>query len=209
MGDEALAEAAEAVRAYLVSARGGAPLLSGADARQLRDWLVAGVRIGAIVRAIDVMQARRVARRARTALSLTACRGEVEKQQKRAGAWVRAGGVSRVAPAAPADDARFARVDGLAREAVADIAALAGVDAEARARRACARAARFFEDAWDAAPRESLLEEADAALAGSRSLYADAEWEEMRESVAREGLRRRYPHLTATHLWEESRLGLE
>lgn len=50
--DSRTIEAAEAVRAYLVSVRGGAPLLSSADARLLYGWLREGCG-SAIVRAID------------------------------------------------------------------------------------------------------------------------------------------------------------
>jgi len=56
---------------------------------------------------------------------------------------------------------------------------------------------------------DSLLADADAALGGSRALYDDAEWEAMRESMARDHLRRRYPSLTGTHIWEESYRAVE
>ncbi len=195
------------MRAYLVCARGGAPLLSSADARQLRDWLVRGVRVGAIVRAIDRVAKDRLARRVRTPLSLRSCRAEVEKQQKHAGAWVRAGGTSRVTsvPAEP----HFAEVDALSRRAEAEIAGLSTSDPERRALDACVRAVRFFEEAWERGPRELLLAEADRDLADSRALYDEAEWEQMRECFARDRLRQRYPTLTATHIWQERALGVD
>lgn len=210
VADERLNEAAEAVRAYLVSVRGGAPLLSGADARVLHDWLVRGVRIGAIVRGIDLVAAKRLAKRVRAPLSLVSCRGEVERQQKHAGSWWR-----RVRPALPggadmpAADPRFAEVSALAAGAEREIAALAERDPDRRAAAACAIAAQFLEDAWALAPREALLAEADARLADARSLYDDAEWDEAREIFARDGLRQRYPRLTATWIWEEASLGVE
>lgn len=208
--DERLHEAAEAVRAYLVSVRGGAPLLSGADARVLHNWLVRGVRIGAIVRGIDLVAAKRLAKRVRAPLSLVSCRGEVERQQKHAGAWWR-----RVRPRLPGgadippSDPRFAEVSGLAASAEREIAALDEPESERRATAACAIAARFLEEAWAVAPREALLAEAEVRLADARALYDDAEWDEAREIFARDGLRQRYPRLTATWIWEEASLGVE
>lgn len=195
------------MRAYLVCARGGAPLLSSADARQLRDWLIRGVRVGAIVRAIDRVAQDRLARRVRSPLSLRSCRAEVEKQQKHAGAWVRAGGTSRVSPTAA--EPHFAEVDALSLRAEADIASLSRSDPERRALDACARAIRFFEEAWERGPRELLLAEAEGDLTYARGLYDDAEWEQMRECCARDRLRQRYPTLTATHIWQESALGVD
>ena len=52
-GADALADAAEEVRAWLVTARGGAPFLSGADGRLLVSWLEAGVSVADLLRAID------------------------------------------------------------------------------------------------------------------------------------------------------------
>ncbi|MSQ03423.1 MAG: hypothetical protein EXR71_16290 [Myxococcales bacterium] len=195
------------MRAYLVCARGGAPLLSSADARQLRDWLDRGVRVGAIVRAIDRVSQDRLARRVRTPLSLRSCRAEVEKQQKHAGAWVRAGGTSRVR--STSGESHFAEVDELSRRAEADIASLSAGDSERRALDACARAVRFFEEAWERGPREQWLAEADRDLADARVLYDEAEWEQMRECFARDRLRQRYPTLTATHIWQESARGVD
>ncbi|GDX82354.1 hypothetical protein LBMAG42_41650 [Deltaproteobacteria bacterium] len=208
--DERLNEAAEAVRAYLVSVRGGAPLLSGADARVLHDWLVRGVRIGAIVRGIDLVAEKRLAKRVRAPLSLLSCRAEVEKQQKHAGSWVRRVRRAPVGePFLPAADPRFLEVSRLAAGAEREIAAVEEPDPERRAVAACAIAARFVEEAWALAPREALLAEAEARLADARSLYDDAEWDEAREIFARDGLRQRYPRLTATWIWEEANLGVE
>ncbi len=208
--DERLKEAAEAIRAYLVSVRGGAPLLSGADARVLHDWLVRGVRIGAIVRGIDLVAERRLARRVRAPLSLVSCRAEVERQQKHAGSWVRrARGAPLCGAASPSADPLFAEVTALSAAAEREIAALAEPNPDRRATAACAIAARFLDDAWALAPREALLVEADVRLADARSLYNDAEWDEAREIFARDGLRQRYPRLTATWIWEEASLGVE
>ncbi len=199
---------AEAVRAYLVSVRGGAPMLSSTDARILHDWLLRGVRIGAIVRGIDRTAQKRLAQKVRTPLSLASCRAEVEKQQKQAGAWVR-GARPLAERGAEAADPRFAAVDALAATLDAELLALASDDAEARLVSACALAARFFDDAWGAGPRELLFAAAAERLADARSLYDDEEWEEAVEAMARDELRQRYPRFTATWLAREVYGGVE
>lgn len=202
--DPRLALHAEAVRAYLVSVRGGSPMLSGADARLLRDWLVRGVRIGAIVRAIDVVAARRRANRVRAALTLVGCRAEVEKQQKLGARGPLT--VRRVEERPlPVSDA----VDALATAALRDIHALPAEDADARIAAALVRAARFFEDAWAAVDRVPLLAIAETQLASLRDLYSADEWTEALEGAARDLLRQRYPPLTATHLWQEHAGGVD
>lgn len=205
--DGPTAEAAEAVRAYLVSVRGGAALLSSADARLLYGWLQEGVRLGAIVRAIDLVAARRLAQRVRAPLSLVSCRAEVVRQQRQAGSWVRRGGTR---PVARADgDARYAAVERLAEAAERAVAALPGDDAARRAARACLIAAEFHDAAWQAAPQALLLAEAGEAMADARGLYDEAAWVEALEATARDALRRRYPSLTATALWQELGPGLD
>ncbi len=207
--DVRMIEASEAVRAYLVSVRGGAPFLSSADARLLHGWLRTGVRLGAIVRAIELVAAKRVAQRIRAPLSLTSCRAEVLRQQKQAGSWVRRGGPRSIPPLSAAADARFAAVDALAEAAEAALASLNEPDAERRVALACSHAARFHEAAWEAAPQPLLLEDAAAHLADARPLYDDDAWEEALVATARDHLRRRYPSLTATALWQELGPGLD
>ncbi|RME27966.1 MAG: hypothetical protein D6798_03465 [Deltaproteobacteria bacterium] len=77
-GDEPDPRIAE-VTDYLVAVRGGAPFLSGADGRLLLVWLDAGVPVPAILAAIDTVAARRRKKRARSRLTLAACRRTVEK----------------------------------------------------------------------------------------------------------------------------------
>ena len=207
--DDRMAEAAEAVRAYLVSVRGGAPLLSSADARLLHGWLHGGVRLGAIVRAIDLVAAKRLARRVRAPLSLSSCRGEVLRQQQQAGRWVRSGGSRPVALPAASGDPGLAAVDKLAAAAERAVAALPESGAERRAIAACGIAARFHDEAWEAGPQARLLEEAAVDLVDARELYDEASWQEALVATARDRLRRRYPSLTATVLWQELAPGLD
>ena len=72
-------DSAEQVREYLVSVRGGAPFLSGADCQLLVTWLDEEIPVPAILCAIDRVSLRRRAKRVRTRLSLNACKGELQK----------------------------------------------------------------------------------------------------------------------------------
>jgi len=198
---------AEAARAYLVSTRGGAPFLSGADTRLLHGWLSSGVRLGAIVRAIDAVSRKRIASRVRAPLSLASCRAEVVKQSRRPSAAARrvAQRDEFAAGAPPAPEA----LDPLYAAALAEVRALPPGDAEARAERACNIGRRFYDEAFDLLDREAWLAAAGEALADNRELYADTEWGAICEAWARDALRRRYPALTATRIWEEFACGVD
>lgn len=227
---------AEAVRAYLVSVRGGAPFLSSLDARLLRAWLEAGVRVGLVARAIDAVNRKRLAQRVRAPLALASCRAEVERLRRHpGGAAVRPR--RRPAPGAvaperglqaagePADGAAPAPGEGPAETALEALpvppavaeqfaAARARVSAttgspEARLDAACALAREFFDGAWDLLDRPAWIAAAAADLADNRALYAEGEWAAVCEAWAREALRRRYAALTATRLWEELACGVD
>ena len=100
-----LAPLAEEIRAYLVEARGGAPFLSAADAQLLLDWLDACVPVPLILASIDRVAARRRKKRVRSRLTLSACRGEVNKALKRQAARDPSGPVLSDAAPAPRQDA--------------------------------------------------------------------------------------------------------
>ncbi len=72
-------ESAEQVSNYLVSARGGALFLSGADLRLLMEWLDAEIPIPAILASIDQVATRRREKRVRTRLSLSGCKSTLNK----------------------------------------------------------------------------------------------------------------------------------
>ena len=72
-------ENAEHVRSYLISLRGGAPFLSGADGRLLVQWLDDQIPVPVILSALDRVSLRRRAKRVRTRLSLNVCKGELKK----------------------------------------------------------------------------------------------------------------------------------
>lgn len=199
---------AEAVRAYLVVTRGGAPLLSSTDAHLLYDWLEAGVRVGVMVRAIDLTAQKRLAKKVRAPLSLASCRAEVERL-RRGGRW-------RAVFAAAAAERAIERevsvvnpaVEASYEEALSRITRLDGQDVETKCERALAIGREFFEAAWAALDQGHAMAEAGESLADHRAAFSDAEWVEACEAVARDHLRRRYPRLTATSIWTEFGLGL-
>lgn len=176
-GAEALADAAEEVRAWLVSARGGAPFLSGADARLLADWLESGVAVADLLRAIDETARHRRARRLRGPFTL---RG-VERALRTPPASPR-----RPRPAPPADTVPWP--DAAAVEA--ELATLAPLQAAARVR-------RFFEAAWAdlAAHHAALLADALAELGEAADMLEPDDRARIAEEYARERLRSRYPSL--------------
>ncbi len=213
-----LAADAEAVRAYLVSVRGGAPFLSSVDARLLHDWLGSGVRVGLIARAIDGVNRKRLAQRVRAPLSLASCRAEVGRLRRNPGTVPRPR--RREAPPPdhepqPAHEAAGAlvlplpaSVEALYAQARAEALAVSA-DSLARLDHACGVGRRFFDEAWDLLDRPAWIEAAAAELAPNRDLYTDGEWAACCEAWARESMRRRYPGLTATCLWEELGCGVE
>ncbi len=198
---------AEAVRAYLVSTRGGAPFLSGADTRLLHGWLSGGVRLGAIVRAIDVVVRKRIASKVRAPLSLASCRGEVAKQARRPSLAPRR--LVERQPVATDGPPVPDLVASLYARAMAEARALPGGDPESRAEKACMIGRRFYDEAFDLVDREAWLAAAGEALADNRELYAEGDWGSICEAWARDALRRRYPGLTATRIWEEFACGVD
>ncbi len=204
--------AAEAVRAYLVAVRGGAPFLSPMDSRTLADWLDNGVSVGAILRAVDAVAARRIANRTRAPFTLTSCKGEVKRRAGRMALSVPIDLAARLAHAPPRAGAgtdEDAALHVLADAALAEIGLLAEADAETRALAACAVARRFHERAWDAtlATRPAAVAQAALDLEDVRMLYSDAEFARACEEAARDALRQRFPALTATRIWAEFGVG--
>ena len=187
----ALAEAAEEVRAWFVTVRGGAPFLSSADGLALADWLEGGTSVVRLLRAIEETAARRLARRARSPFTLRSVRTALAGK---------AGPPASATP--PADPLRIDGEAELAAEAGAAVAAIRGDDPELVARARCVVARAFHDALWERAAdaRASLLAEAREARADAadldEALYAD-----LCEQWARERLRRRHPMLTATHIW--------
>lgn len=208
---------AEEVRAYLVSLRGGAPFLSGADSRLLCEWLDADVPVPTILSALDRVAARRRKKRTQSRLSLEACRGEVKKLLNRTTAGGRVPGSRRSAErfaessaldrliectrgmkVAPRDRLAFDRL-------VQALEAIETEDAEQQAREAIRAARAFHEAVWDALPppeRQDLDARARAELEALAGVLSEEAFERAIEEVARDLARQRYPIVSAQFIWD-------
>lgn len=201
--DEALAEQAESVRAYLVAVRGGAPFLSSADGRLLLGWLEQRVPVPLILSAIDDAAERRQKKRARTRLTLRGCRARVEKRWGAAPAplpradveplrqWVAdvASSESGVVSLVTAAEARIDE-GGALESLVSDL-----VDA----------CRRFHEAAWRGLTEDARVAHRDAAvvdLATLRDHVKPAVWDDLVEEAARARLRSRWPLVCASAVWD-------
>lgn len=194
--EEAVARAAEEVRAALVTLRGGAPFLSPFDARLLLAWLTAGVPVRVILYALEQTADARRAKKARTPLHLRHAAKAVDKILAVRLPTIRTGqGLEPIA------QRLLESTDPLEREAGEAIAALRG-DGEALVQQALGVARRFHERAWERADREALFREADAELGDVAAMIAPEKLGGVREEAARELLRRRHPLLSATALWD-------
>lgn len=185
---EALADAAEEVRAWFVHVRGGAAFLSSTDGRALVGWLESGVPVTRILCAIDTTAARRRARRSRRPFSLVDIRAALGREAPTPG--------RKRTPSPP--------VTPEAEATLAGIRALTG-DPETRARAGCELARRFHEEAWAALGQEqaALLAAAAEELASLADAVDADVFRDLCEEVARDRQRTRYPQLSATRIWEE------
>jgi hypothetical protein len=200
---EAIREAVDQVTAHLALLRGGGLFLSSLDARLLVKWLDRGVPASRIVLALEMAAERRRGRRLRSPLKLSSCKGILEKLL--AGALQptapRVAGLPLVAPALPPPEGS---PDTLALAALDAIDALDEPDPTRRADLAMTIVRRFHEEAW----RLAEAEHEALRAAASRELEewaASLEEDELREAVeelARDRLRRRFPMLSASSVWD-------
>ena len=202
-----MAEAAEQVRAYLVTLRGGAPFLSSADARLLLGWLDQGVPVPLILGSLDRVAERRRQRRSRGRMSLTSARRTVEKAwgTPQPGVGLRALGPAAAAldawldaVAEPGDPAVAGLVTA-ARDRVAEGGALEALIADLGA--ACRR---FHAAQWQADParQEALVLAARGDFASVKDKVSDAVFADLVAEAARGRLRARWPLVSAAELWD-------
>ena len=216
--------AAEQVRAYLVTVRGGAPFLSGADGRLLLDWLEGGVPVSGILCAIDRVAAHRRASRLKSRMGLGSCKKEVKKLL----------GGGRLAtrsppPARPAADRSpsgpEARLAALAieiagmevappfssprAELVGQLEQLATespglLGEEELAVRAIDAGRRFQERCWELhlAQHPLDLDAAPEALIEMRKALGERVYRDLVEEAARASLRGRFPLVCAQVVWD-------
>lgn len=185
--DEARQDDAEAVRAYLVELRGGAPFLSSRDGRLLLRWMEDGVPVAFICQALDRAAEKRRRKRVKTPLSLRNAATAVKK-------WQGAPEATACGPLAPLVELWRSGGEGRAADALAAVSDLQGAIAVARAE---------LERLWEAADRDALREQAIAEL---RELELDERaLEAASEEVARDLLRQRHPLLSAAVIWDTVR----
>jgi hypothetical protein len=211
--DTPLAEAAEEVRAFFVTARGGAPFLSGADGEQLLRWLDAGQTVSALLRAIETTATRRAARRSRAPFTLRSIAAALKAPSPSG----RPGGPrpipsSQASPRPPssAEDLMLSGslpdADSLAKDARCALAARTQRDPEERAREGCRIVRAFHERLWLVLDPElpALRARAAQALAEARDDVDTELFDAMCDEWVRARMRERYPDLTATYVWEEA-----
>lgn len=206
--DEALAAQAESVRAYLVAVRGGAPFLSSADGRLLLRWLEQGVPVPLILSAIDDAAARRQKKRARSRLTLRGCRARVEKR------W---GAAPAPPPEAELGPLRqwLAEVAAAGPEAVTLVTAATaridqGGDLESLVGDLVDACRRFQEAAWRGLSVEEQAAHRDEAvgeLATLRDHVKPAVWDDLVEEAARARVRRAWPLVCASAVWDRVAAG--
>lgn len=184
------ADAAEEVRAWLVTARGGAPFLSASDGRRLADWLEDGVPVRDLLRAIDETSAHRRAKRLRQAFGLQSIEPALRRVQRGASP---ARGV-RTPPPPPPDDLPWPDAGPL----VIELHAFVASEPEAIAILHVSRCIReFFDAAWvSLASAHPVLLAAALEELGDLAEQLDADTRAaLCEEYARERVRARYPEL--------------
>jgi len=182
------ADAAEEVRAWLVTARGGAPFLSASDGRKLADWLEGGVPVRDLLRAIDETSAHRRAKRLRQAFGLHS----IEPALRRAQRGASPSRSARALPAPP-DDLPWPDAGPL----LVELHALVAQGPDAAVLHVSRRIREFFDAAWVslASAHAVLLAHALEEL-GDLAEQLDADTRAaLCEEYARERVRARYPEL--------------
>jgi hypothetical protein len=204
---EAATAAAEEVRAYLVALRGGAPFLSGADARLLVGWLDQGVPVPLILSSLDRVAARRQARRVRSRMSLNSARREVEK------AWGSPQAVPVNQIAAPAITALDGWLDAVATAGGSVVAGLVtagrdrigeGGDVASLVADLSGACRRFHDAQWRSDPDQQRRLEALARddLADLKDKVNASVFRDLVEESARAQLRARWPLVCAAEVWD-------
>ncbi len=211
--DHAVIEAkAEAVRAYLVELRGGAPFLSGADSRLLVRWLEAGISVALILAALDVAAERRRKRRgkgkpARSRLTLSAARSAIEKRA-RDPVVPRAAGLDTWSVELQAMETEPVLAEAKAR-LVADVGAIPCGDPDGVARAAIEACRDFQAAAWATAEveRAGLQADARAQLGALESILDAGAFQAAVEEVARDMVHARFPLVSAKVVWDRLTAG--
>jgi len=204
-----IAAQAEEVRAYVVATRGGAPFLSAADGRLLVRWLESGISVAQILAAIDKVAIKRRKKRARGRLSLVSCRRIVEGKKNQPAPKQTSEPRSIEAFEAYAQALSTISVPNQLepereRLVVRIQAAMQSSDPEQIAMDALAAVRTFHENAWEqAAPRHAeIRHQARQELESLRAVLSDDAFETAVEEVSRDIIRREFPLVSATAVWD-------
>lgn len=197
---EPLMAAAEEVRGWFVLARGGAPFLSSADGRTLVQWLENGISVTSILRAVEVVSERRIARRSRGPFHLEDCEATLKKILK-----------GKLGSSASVESPRSEETHPLAEQALQRLRAIPPGAPEARLETACQIAREFHEALWDSLSPEhpELIASAEEELQDLRELLGDSGLRRAAEERARALARSRFPQLSITRICEEFQIGVE
>lgn len=195
--------------------RGGAPFLSGADARLLGDWLDEELPVAGILACIDAVSQRRRGKPSRSRLSLSACKGEVKKLRTRL-AQLKAGADPGPPGAAPAPEAPLtagwsrwlAEVEALDLPAPSGPTLCRRLRSEAQldqppleaAAAALALVRTALAEIWEVSDHVALQDQAAAELAPILAVVPPRRRAELVEQGARDQLLRRWPPLAAPHV---------
>ena len=205
-------EKAEAVRAYLVAVRGGAPFLSAADGRLLVKWIEQGISVARILAAVDEVAEKRRKKMTRGRLTLSACRRSVEGKSKRATKELQPtqsasmpltdfspyiAALENMVVPTPLEQSKTTLIE--------SISALSNtVDSEHAATGAVSACRAFQETAWGQAQaeHEALRLQALEELSALQSVLSPEALESAVEEVARDIVRRRFPLVSAREVWD-------
>ncbi len=180
-------ELAEAVRAYLVGLRGGAPFLSSADARLLKRWLDQDLPLWLILEGLDKAAAKRRERRLRTPLSL---------QHAKAFVKVESDLVPRVSGLSSLIRDLSTHADPQVRELSTELADAPSCEA------AVARITQWHESRWEQADRALWLEKAADELEDLKELVSEERFKSLCAETARDLMRQQVPALCASRVWD-------
>ena len=220
-------ENAERVRKYLVTVRGGAPFLSGADCRLLVQWLDDAVPIPTILAVIDRVSDRRRAKRVRTRMSLSVCKGELKKLLHRTAGSQRATlrpTTETEAPASIAEQPSQHRgiaqwISQLKSQPLSTFHYKEQQDFaqkldelqlqhdetafEQLSNAVSTLITNFHKNLWEATvdEHEQLSQQAELELASLKTLLPTFRWSEAVEEVMRESVRARCPLINAQTMW--------
>ena len=199
---------AETVSEYLITLRGGAPFLSGADCRLLVQWLDDDIPAPAILSALERVALRRRAKRVRSRLSLNATKGELRKllgkkeepQKKRSSSHVFSILHQRIINSIQENTEYLELQRSIAHQL---IAIDPKQDEKIITEEAISLIASFHQQAWENTnDRIELLEQAESEIEMMKSMIPPQRWNELVEEIARDHLRSRFPLFSAQMIWD-------